>query len=62
MSLLGWIVGAMVLGEFGSNQEEMDRQKRELYERDRRIEDLESRLRRLESGRYGLGRGVARIK
>ena len=51
MSLLGWVVGAMVLGEFGRQQDEIEDHDHALREKDRRINDLESRLRRLEQGR-----------
>lgn len=48
MSLLGWVVGAMVLDEVGRQQDEIEEHDRALRERDRRIFDLESRLKRLE--------------
>lgn len=62
MSLLGWVVGAMVLDEFGRQQDEIDNHDRALRERDRKIDDLEARLSRIEGngglhgrmgGRYG---------
>ena len=45
MSLLGWVVGAALLDEWGRREE----QERELEERDRRIRELEGRVSRLES-------------
>ena len=44
MSLLGWVVGAAILDEWGRREE----QERELEERDRRIRELEGRISRLE--------------
>ena len=49
MSLLGWVVGAAILDEWGRREE----QERELEERDRQIRELEGRISRLE---VGLGR------
>ena len=49
MSLLGWVVGAALLDEWGRREE----QERELEERDRQIRELEGRISRLE---VGLGR------
>ena len=46
MSLLGWVVGAALLDEWGRRKE----QERELEERDRRIRELEGRISRLEVG------------
>ena len=51
MSLLGWVVGAMVLDAFGRQQDEIEDHDHALREKDRRINDLESRLRRLEQSR-----------
>lgn len=55
MGLLGWVVGAMVLDEFGRQQDEIDaheralrERERALRERDRKLDDLEARLRRIE--------------
>ena len=45
MSLLGWVVGAALLDEWGRREE----QERELEERDRQIRELEGRISRLES-------------
>ena len=45
MSLLGWVVGAAILDEWGRREE----QERELEERDRRIRELEGRISQLES-------------
>lgn len=45
MSLLGWVVGAAILDEWGRREE----QERELEERDRQIRELEGRISRLES-------------
>lgn len=45
MSLLGWVVGAALLDEWGRREE----QERELEERDRRIRELEGRISRLEA-------------
>ena len=45
MSLLGWVVGAALLDEWGRHEE----QERELEERDRRIRELEGRISRLEA-------------
>ena len=57
MSLLGWVVGAMVLDEFGRQQDEIDahdralrERERALRERDRQLDDLEARMRRIERG------------
>ena len=47
MSLLGWVVGAAILDEWGRCQE----QERELEDRDRRIHELEGRISRLEATR-----------
>ena len=47
MSLLGWVVGAAILDEWGRSEE----QERELEERDRQIRELEGRIRRLEATR-----------
>ena len=47
MSLLGWVVGAAILDEWGRCEE----QERELEERDRRIRELEGRISRLEATR-----------
>ena len=51
MSLLGWIVGAALLDEWGRREEE-ERENEELrqknWENERRIRDLEDRLGRLE--------------
>ena len=47
MSLLGWVVGAAILDEWGRHEEP----ERELEERDRRIRELEGRLSRLEAMR-----------
>ena len=47
MSLLGWVVGAAILDEWGRSEEE----KRELEDRDRRIRELEGRISRLEATR-----------
>ena len=47
MSLLGWVVGAAILDEWGRREE----QERELEERDRQIRELEGRIRRLEAMR-----------
>ena len=47
MSLLGWVVGAAILDEWGRREE----QERELEERDRRIRELEGRISRLEATR-----------
>ena len=40
MSLLGWVVGAALLDEWGRREE----QERELEDRDRRIRELEGRI------------------
>ena len=45
MSLLGWVVGAALLDEWGRREE----QERELEERDWRIRELEGRISRLEA-------------
>ena len=47
MSLLGWVVGAALLDEWGRREE----QERELEERDRQIRELEGRISRLEGTR-----------
>lgn len=47
MSLLGWVVGAALLDEWGRREE----QERELEERDRQIRELEGRISRLEATR-----------
>ena len=47
MSLLGWVVGAAILDEWGRCEE----QERELENRDRRIRELEGRISRLEATR-----------
>ena len=47
MSLLGWVVGAAILDEWGRREE----QERELEDRDRRIRELEGRISRLEAMR-----------
>ena len=47
MSLLGWVVGAAILDEWGRREE----QERELEERDRQIRELEGRISRLEAMR-----------
>ena len=47
MSLLGWVVGALVLDEFGRQQDEIEDHNRALRDRDRKINDLEARLRRI---------------
>ena len=44
MSLLGWVVGAAILDEWGRREG----QERELEERDQRIRELEGRISRLE--------------
>lgn len=56
MSLLGWVVGAMVLDEFDRRQDEIDDRERAQRERDhalcardRKLDDLEARMRRIES-------------
>lgn len=46
MSLLGWVVGAALLDEWGRREE----QERELEERDWQIRELEGRISRLEVG------------
>ena len=55
MSLLGWVVGAALLDEWGHREEE-EREKEELrqknWENERRIRDLETRLSRIEGGRF----------
>ena len=55
MSLLGWVVGAALLDEWGRREEE-EREKEELcrknWENERRIRDLETRLGRIEGGRF----------
>ena len=47
MSLLGGVVGAAFLDEWGRREE----QERELEERDRKIRELEKRISRLETTR-----------
>ena len=47
MSLLGWVVGAVILDEWGRCEE----QERALEDRDRRIRELEGRISRLEATR-----------
>lgn len=51
MSLLGWVVGAALLDEWGRREEE-EREKEELrqknWENERRIRDLETRLGQIE--------------
>ena len=47
MSLLGWVVGAALLDEWGRREE----QERELEERNRQIRELEGRISRLEATR-----------
>ena len=47
MSLLGWVVGAAILDEWGRCEE----QERELEDRDRRIRELEGQISRLEATR-----------
>ena len=47
MSLLGWVVGAAILDEWGRREE----QERELEECDRQIRELEGRISRLEATR-----------
>ena len=47
MSLLGWVVGAALLDEWGRREE----QEHELEERDRQIRELEGRISRLEATR-----------
>ena len=56
MSLLGWVVGALVLDEFGRQQDEIEDHDRALRDRDRKINDLEARLRRIEGGGSPYGR------
>ena len=55
MSLLGWVVGAALLDEW-EHREEEEREKDELrrknWENERRIRDLETRLGRIEGGRF----------
>ena len=55
MSLLGWVVGAALLDEWGRREEE-EREKEELRrknrENERRIRDLETRLGQIEGGRF----------
>ena len=55
MSLLGWVVGAALLDEWGRREEE-EREKEELrqknWENERRIRDLETRLGQIEGGRF----------
>ena len=45
MILLGWVVGAALLDEWGRREE----QERELEERDRQIRELEGRISRLKT-------------
>ena len=60
MSLLGWVVGAALLDEWGRREEEEreeeEREKEELrrknWENERRIRDLETRLGQIEGGRF----------
>ena len=51
MSLLGWVVGAALLDEWDRREEE-EREKEELrqknWENERRIHELETRLRQIE--------------
>ena len=47
MSLLGWVVGAVIRDEWGRCEE----QERDLEDRDRRIRELEGRISRLEATR-----------
>ena len=47
MSLMGWVVGAAILDEWGRCEE----QERELEDRDRRIRELEGRISWLEATR-----------
>ena len=47
MSLLGWVVGAALLDEWGRREE----QERELEERNRQIRELKGRISRLEATR-----------
>ena len=56
MSLLGWVVGALVLDEFGRQQDEIEDHDRALLDRDRKINDLEARLRRIEGAEAPYGR------
>ena len=56
MSLLGWVVGALVLDEFGRQQDEIEDHDRALRDRDRKINDLEAWLRRIEGGGVPHGR------
>ena len=55
MSLLGWVVGAALLDEWDRREEE-EREKEELrrknWENEQRIRDLETRLGRIEGGRF----------
>ena len=55
MSLLGWVVGAALLDEWGRREEE-EREKEELrqenWQNERRIRDLETRLGQIEGGRF----------
>ena len=56
MSLLGWVVGAALLDEWGRREEEEREKKEELrrknLENERRIRDLETRLGRIEGNRF----------
>ena len=56
MSSSGWVVGALVLDEFGRQQDEIEDHDRALRDRDRKINDLEARLRRIEGGEAPYGR------
>ena len=56
MSLLGWVVGALVLDEFGRQQDEIEDHDRALRDRDRKINVLEARLRRIEGREAPYGR------
>ena len=47
MGMLGWVVGAALLDEWGRREE----QERDLEERDRQIRELEGRISRLEATR-----------
>ena len=56
MSLLGWVVGALVLDEFGRQQDEIEDHDRALRDRVRKTNDLEARLRRIEGREAPHGR------
>ena len=56
MSLLGWVVGALVLDEFGRQQDEIEDHDRALRDRVRKTNDLEARLRRIEGREAPYGR------